>query len=107
MANPILNDNFGTTQSTDRVIVGETMSVSGTIDKTFLMFLCAMIPAAYTWNQFTLGFTDKVSMLMMIGLIAGFIFAMVSAFTRNKIFMTLYAVCEGLFLGGISNGRNS
>lgn len=102
MSNPILNDNFGNVQAGDRVIVGGTMSVSGTIDKAFLMFLCAMIPAAYTWNQFTLGFTDKVSMLMMVGLIAGFVFALVSAFTRNKIFMTLYAVCEGLFLGGIS-----
>lgn len=103
MANPILNDNFGSSsQAGDRVIVGGTMSVSGTIDKAFLMFLCAFIPAAYTWQQFTLGFTDKVSMLMMIGLIVGFVSALIASFTRNKIFMVVYAVCEGLFLGGIS-----
>lgn len=102
MANPILNDNFGNSQAGDRVIVGGTMSVAGTIDKAFLMFLCAMIPAAYTWNQFMIGATDRVSMLMMVGLIAGFVFALISTFTRNKVFMTLYAICEGLFLGGIS-----
>ena len=102
MANPILNDNFGQTEAGDRVIVGGTMTVAGTLDKTFLMFLCALMPAAYTWKQFTLGFTDQVNMLMMIGAIVGFIFAMISAFTRNKVFMVLYAVCEGLFLGGIS-----
>lgn len=102
MSNPILNDNFGNVQAGDRVIVGGTMSVSGTIDKAFLMFLCAIVPAFYTWNQFTLGFTDKANMLMMVGLIVGFVFALVSSFTRNKIFMVLYAICEGLFLGGIS-----
>lgn len=107
MANPILNDNFGDSGQTDRVIIGGTMTVSGTIDKTFLMFLCALIPAAYTWQQFMLGFTDKVNMLMMGGVILGFVFAMISAFTRNKIFMVLYALCEGLFLGGISAVFNS
>lgn len=106
MSNPILNDNFGQTQTGDRVILGGTMSVAGTIDKTFLMFLCALMPAIYTWNQYMLGFTDKANMLMMVGVIVGFVFALISTFTRNKIFMVLYAICEGLFLGGISAAFN-
>ena len=78
------------------------MTVNGTLDKTFLLFLCALLPAAYTWNQFTAGFTDKAGMLMGVGAIVGFIMALIISFTRNKFLTPLYAVCEGLFLGGVS-----
>ena len=99
MANPILNDRF--TQA-EGVINGQVMTINGTLDNTFLLFLCALLPAAYTWNQFMSGFTDKAYMLMTVGAIVGFIFALIVAFTRNKYLTPLYAVCEGLFLGGIS-----
>ena len=99
MSNPILNDRF---TETEGVIGGQVMTVNGTLDKTFLLFLCALLPAAYTWNQFTSGFTDKANMLMMIGAIVGFVFALIISFTRNKFLTPLYAMCEGLFLGGIS-----
>ena len=78
------------------------MTVNGTLDKTFLLFLCALLPAAYTWNQFVSGFTDKASMLMTVGVIVGFVLALIVAFTKNKYLTPLYAMCEGLFLGGIS-----
>ncbi|MCM1265022.1 MAG: Bax inhibitor-1/YccA family protein [Candidatus Gastranaerophilales bacterium] len=107
MANPILNDNFVHSETGDRVITGQTMTVSGTVDKTLLLFLCALLPAAYTWQQYTAGFTDKAGMLMTVGAIVGFVFALITAFTKNKIFVPLYAVCEGLFLGGISAVFNS
>lgn len=99
MANPILNDRFTETES---VVSGQVMTVNGTLDKTFLLFLCAMLPAAYTWQQFTAGFTDKAGMLMTVGAIAGFVLALIISFTRNKFLTPLYAMCEGLFLGGIS-----
>ena len=99
MSNPILNERFMTREG---IVGGQVMTVNGTLDKTFLLFLCAGLPAAYTWQQYMAGFTDKANMLMMIGAIVGFVFAMLTAFTRNKIFAPLYALCEGLFLGGIS-----
>ena len=99
MSNPILNDRF---TEAEGVVSGQIMTVNGTLDKTFLLFLCALLPAAYTWNQFMAGFTDKASMLMTIGAIVGFIFALIISFTRNKFLTPLYAMCEGLFLGGIS-----
>ena len=99
MANPILNDRF--TQA-EGVVNGQVMTVNGTLDKTFLLFLCAILPAFYTWNQFMSGFTDKAYMLTTIGAIVGFIFALIVSFTRNKFLTPLYAMCEGLFLGGIS-----
>ncbi|MBO6272427.1 Bax inhibitor-1/YccA family protein [bacterium] len=99
MANPILNERF---IESDRTVSGQIMTVNGTLDKTFLLFLCALLPAFYTWQQYMAGFTDKANMLMMIGAIVGFVFALIVSFTRNKIFAPLYAACEGLFLGGIS-----
>jgi len=99
MANPILNENFTRAES---AVSGQIMTVNGTLDKTFLLFLCAILPAAYTWNRFTLGFTDQANMLMAVGAIAGFVLALIVAFTKNKYLTPVYAMCEGLFLGGIS-----
>ena len=100
MANPILNDNFG--QADERVLSGAPMTVNGTINKTFLLFLFAAVPALYTWNQFLTGFADKAMMLTTIGAIVGFVLALIISFTKNKVFVPIYAACEGLFLGGIS-----
>ena len=99
MSNPILNDRF---TEAEGVVSGQIMTINGTLDKTFLLFLCAIFPAIYTWNQFMSGFTDKASMLTTVGAIVGFVFALIISFTKNKYFVPLYAVCEGLFLGGIS-----
>ena len=104
MSNPILNDGF---IQTEGIVNGQVMTVNGTLDKTFLLFLCALLPAFYTWQQFMSGFTDKAFMLMTVGAIAGFVLAMIVAFTRNKYLTPIYAMCEGLFLGGISAVFNS
>lgn len=100
MSNPILNDNFG--RADERVLSSAPMTVNGTINKTFLLFVFAAVPALYTWNQFMSGFMDKAMMLTTIGAIVGFVIAMIVAFTRNAFFIPAYAVCEGLFLGGVS-----
>ena len=99
MANPILNERF---METEGVINGQVMSVNGTLDKTFLLFLCAAMPAIYTWQQFFAGYTDKAAMLTTVGVIVGFIIALIISFTKNKYLTPIYAMCEGLFLGGIS-----
>lgn len=99
MANPILNDNF---TEIDGVVSGQLMTVKGTLDKTFILFLCAMLPAAYTWQQYIAGYTDKALFLTLVGAIVGFVLAMIVAFSKNKYLTPLYAMCEGLFLGGIS-----
>ena len=41
MANPILNDNFG--RSDERVLSSAPMTINGTINKTFLLFLCQFL----------------------------------------------------------------
>jgi len=99
MANPILNENFA---ENERVLQGAPMTINGTIQITaFLGFL--LIAAAYfVWSRYTMGYTDMAIMLTGIGGIAGFVTGLIVAFTRIKYLVPVYAVCEGLFLGGIS-----
>lgn len=99
MANPILNDKF---TEQERVLQGEPMTVNGTIQITALLGVLVMIAASFTWSRMTMGYTDLAMMLTSGGAIVGFILALIVAFTRNKYLVPVYAVCEGLFLGGIS-----
>lgn len=99
MANPILNEKY-TTQ--ERVLQGETMTVNGTIQITAFLGLLMLAAAAFSWSRLALGYTDLGMMLTSAGAIVGFILALVIAFTRIKYLIPVYAVCEGLFLGGVS-----
>jgi len=80
----------------------EVMTVGGTVNKTFLLFLLLLASAAYVWNRFvTLGTGTG---LMYVGFIGGFILAMITAFKVQWSPYTapVYAVFEGLALGGLS-----
>ena len=99
MSNPILNDNFA---AQERVLEGEPMTVNGTIQITAFLGLILVAAAAFVWTRFTAGFTDLANMLTIGGGIAGFIVALIVAFTRIKYLIPVYAACEGLFLGGVS-----
>lgn len=102
MSNPILNNRF---LEGERVLDGEPMTVNGAITKTLIMLALVIIAAAYTWSLVFGGFMDKAFMLGTIGAIVGFILALVICFTGGKTapyLSPLYAVCEGLFVGGIS-----
>jgi uncharacterized YccA/Bax inhibitor family protein len=81
------------------------MTLSGTVNKTGILLLCAIATAAWTWRLF-LQSRDPGSVmgLMMAGLIGGFIFALVTIFKKEWAPVTApaYALLEGLVLGGIS-----
>lgn len=102
MSNPILNDKF---LEAERVLEQEPMTINGSITKTLIMLSLVIISAAYTWSLVFGGFMDKAFMLGTIGAIAGFILALVICFTQGKtapVLAPIYALCEGLFVGGIS-----
>lgn len=99
MSNPILNDNF---VEQERVLQGEPMTVNGTIQITAFLGLLLVAAAAFTWSRFSVGYTDMAIMLTGIGAIVGFIVGLIISFARVKFLVPVYAVCEGLFLGGIS-----
>lgn len=82
------------------------MTIRGTVNKTLVLLLLVLLPAAWVWKQFTLaGHSPAAVQTWMIGgLIAGFILSLVTIFKKNWASITapLYAVAEGLFLGAIS-----
>ena len=99
MSNPVLNDKFS---EQERVLQGEPMTVNGTLQVTAFLGALLFAAAAFTWSRFTLGYTDLAMTLTGAGLILGFILGLVIAFTRMKALIPVYAVCEGMFLGGVS-----
>jgi uncharacterized YccA/Bax inhibitor family protein len=81
------------------------MTLSGTVNKTGILLLCCMATAAWTWRLFLVE-RDPSSVigLMLVGLIGGLIFSMVTIFKQSWAPVTapIYALLEGLALGGIS-----
>jgi uncharacterized YccA/Bax inhibitor family protein len=89
----------GLIDATDR------MTLSGTVNKTGILLLCSLATACYTWRQFLVSRdASSVGGLMGLGLIGGFIVAMVTIFKQQWAPVTapIYALLEGLALGGIS-----
>ncbi|HEY1757445.1 MAG TPA: Bax inhibitor-1/YccA family protein [Bryobacteraceae bacterium] len=84
---------------------GDAMTVNGTILKTIILLLCALLTAGWTWNRF-LDSQDagEMSGYIMIGAIGGFVVALVTVFKKTWAPVTapIYALLEGLFLGGVS-----
>jgi len=84
-----------------------TMTVEGTVMKTGLMLLMVLLTAGFTWMKFfqSGGNPAAVSGWMMLGLFGGFISALVTIFKAewSGITAPVYALFEGLFLGGISS----
>ena len=101
-SNPALNRN---SFQAEGVGIGEQMTLSGTVNKTGILVICAVATAAWTWNLFTHAPTvDTVLPLIAIGVIGGFIVAMVTIFTKSWAPVTapMYALLEGLVLGSVS-----
>ena len=101
-SNPALNDK---TFQNNRVAIGsdETMSLQGTVNKTGFLLFCASAAAAWTWHLVQTQ-PESVAAWMWGGLIAGLIFAIVTIFKNewSPVTAPIYALCEGLALGGIS-----
>ena len=81
------------------------MTLSGTVNKTAILLLCAVATAAYTWSQF-MQTRDPASVagLLTLGGIGGLVVAFVTIFKKewSPVTAPLYALLEGLVLGGIS-----
>lgn len=103
-ANPALNSStFG--WSATRAAYGQVMTVNGTIFRTLILLLCVLATAGWTWNQFLENHDPSaVAPYLLLGGIGGFVMALVTIFKKNWAPATapLYALFEGLFLGGIS-----
>jgi uncharacterized YccA/Bax inhibitor family protein len=102
-ANPALNAKTFTGFA--RVTDTRTMSIQGTVNKTALLLLLVLFSSSWTWNlYFSAGDPAVVMPWVFGGLIGGFIVALVTVFKKQWALLTapMYALLEGLALGGIS-----
>lgn len=88
----------------DAVVIdyNQTMTVSGTINKSFLMLILLIASAAITW---TMTFSGQNPIVLTIGgAIVGFILVLISVFKPqySGYLAPGYAIFEGLFIGGLS-----
>jgi len=103
-ANPALNSKtfkgFQPITDTDKV-----MTIQGTVNKSGILLILLLLTSFYVWNMF---FTKEdisgVMPWMWGGLIGGLLFAFITIFKKTwaPITAPIYALLEGLFIGGIS-----
>ncbi len=101
--NPTLNQNtFTDVQATGGT---GTMTIQGTVNKTSILLILVTLSASYTWHMYYSGQGDMLMPWTIGGAIAGFVFAMVTIFKKqwSPVTAPIYAICEGLFIGGISS----
>ena len=107
-SNPVLKENVF---SRDYRSSAEVMTINGTMNKTALMLLIVIAAAIFTWNKFFEAVTTNpeaasaaVMPWVIVGGIGGLIAALVTAFRPKSagISAPIYAVFEGLLLGGLS-----
>jgi uncharacterized YccA/Bax inhibitor family protein len=81
------------------------MTIQGTMNKTLLLLFLLLISSVYTWRLFFARGAEAVYPWLIGGAIGGLIVALVTIFkkTWSPITAPLYAVLEGLFLGGLSS----
>ncbi len=83
----------------------QAMTIQGAVAKTGILLGCAWVPAFWMWSlYFRAGDPATISGYTTVGAIAGLVFALATIFvpTWSPITAPLYAVGEGVFLGGIS-----
>jgi len=118
MSSPVRNQGFLRTsnptmrpeiyQEAAQTFTGDrTMTVNGTINCTGILLCLTLMTAAFTWRMYDIENPASAAAMMpwMIGgLIGGLILAVTTVFKQSWAPFTapLYALAEGLFLGGIS-----
>jgi uncharacterized YccA/Bax inhibitor family protein len=106
-SNPALNDE--TFRNTGVSTLGEGMTISGAVNKTGILLLLCVASAAWVWNRFFAAGSMEEAMasmapLVTVGAIGGLIVAFVTIFKKewSAITAPIYALLEGLVLGGVS-----
>ncbi len=99
--NPVISEEVLQRYQT---IDAKPMTIQGTLIKTAILLIIMMIPAFVTWYQFFLGYTDKVNIMVIAGLVIGLISALI-IILKNSLspyIAPIYAFAEGTTLGGVS-----
>ncbi len=99
-SNPVLKDKVFTGQ----IAAGDVMTVQGTVNKTGILLLCVVATAAWTWGLAHSEQPEAALPWMLGGLFGGLITCLVTVFKKewSPLSAPIYALFEGLVLGGIS-----
>jgi len=98
--NPVLKESA----FAGAIPTGETMTIQGTVNKTGLLLLFVVITAAWTWGLAHSENPAAANVWVIGGALGGFVVALVTIFKKewSPISAPIYALLEGLVLGGIS-----
>src|SRR5215831_9831517 len=98
--NPVLKEKA----FTGAIATGDAMTIQGTVNKTGLLLLFVVVTAAWTWGLGHSETPEAAFPWMLGGALGGFIVALLTVFKAQWSPFTapIYALLEGLFLGGIS-----
>lgn len=101
-SNPIFNN----TNVVENVysVSSVPMTVSGTMNKLFLLSFVMLLGAAAVFYQFSMGHFDFVNMIMIAGIIISFILAIIMRFkvSATPYLSPIYAFFQGAVLSGVS-----
>ncbi|MBK50484.1 MAG: hypothetical protein CL768_05605 [Chloroflexi bacterium] len=104
--NPVFRgDSFKTDSSFSDLPAQQRMTLGGTVNKTGLLLVLCLVSAWAVWSRFfETGNPSSIMGLLWIGLIGGLVMALATMFKRKWAGITapLYALLQGLVLGGIS-----
>lgn len=107
--NPALTKD--TFKDIEKVAKGEenVMTLQGTVNKTGILLLAVIIPAFYSWNLFTstLDFAT-ITPYFWTGTIGGLFLAFIIVYNMDlsPFLAPVYAILQGLCLGGLSAAIN-
>lgn len=101
--NPTLSSSTFSSFRTEVHSPAETMTLNGTVHRTFFLLCLVVASAAFTWKQLFVN-PNAIMPLMLVGLGGGFITALVTIFKKDwsPVSAPVYALFEGLIVGGIS-----
>jgi len=99
--NPVLQESTFTDISQRGYV--QPMTLTGVVNRSVLMLLLVAAAAASVWS-YSASHPAVIYPAVMTGALGGFVVAIATSFKRNWAPVTapVYAVLEGLFIGGIS-----
>jgi uncharacterized YccA/Bax inhibitor family protein len=82
----------------------QRMTIQGTVNKSAILLALVCIPALWVWQKLMTGRGGEAFGWMIGGALVGVVVCLVTCFKKEWSPFTapVYAVCEGLFIGGIS-----
>ncbi|MET0400125.1 MAG: Bax inhibitor-1/YccA family protein [Longimicrobiaceae bacterium] len=103
-SNPALGESALKRLQTRAGVGAHTMTVGGTALKTLVLLVVASVSAAFVWSAYFAGNREAVGGAVLVGAVGGLVVGIATCFVPRLAPWTapLYAVLEGMLLGGVS-----